>query len=502
MGDQLDRPVYRVLSTRTVGLVGVLLVLVGTGMAVVLLWAYGGGTEADKARLDAIRTAGAIVVGTGGATALWLAARRQQSAELALRQKDIDQDHQQRVARHAEDDAAERRVTELYTKAVEQLGSDKAPVRLGGMYALERLAQNVTEHRQTIVNVLCAYLRMPPPLAEDATGAERVEQERQVRLTAQRILRAHLRPHPTLFWPDVDLDLTGASLHDLDLVDCHVRTARFHGARFTGFAAFGGSRFAGKASFGKAEFHGKAVFDGAGFATDAVFGEAVFKGKASFTGAGFARDARFDRVRFGGDACFGGARFARTGMFGGTHFNGLAYFDRIECHDDLRLEKTRFGGDVTFERACLHRTGLFTEAGFAGAVTFQDVDFDGTALFGGTVFGAKVSFADARFSGMVRFDHFTSVHGPAYGGETGLGEEEFDRYTGALVAGGGGISFSKGGLARFATPPTFERARVRVDQNATWHVWPDNVSLAGPHNGELLDHEAVWAHLEHPSDPG
>jgi hypothetical protein len=91
------------------------------------------------------------------------------------------------------------RITELYTKAVEQLGSEKAPVRLGGLYALERLAQDNKEHRQTIVNVICAYLRMPfsprapteirelAHSAETAALAGSVDtwhQERQVRLTA------------------------------------------------------------------------------------------------------------------------------------------------------------------------------------------------------------------------------------------------------------------------------------------------------------------------------
>jgi hypothetical protein len=52
-------------------------------------------------------------------------------------------------------------VTELYTKAADQLGSDKAPVRLAGLYALERLAQDNPSQRQTIVNVICAYLQMP-----------------------------------------------------------------------------------------------------------------------------------------------------------------------------------------------------------------------------------------------------------------------------------------------------------------------------------------------------
>ncbi|MBB5954338.1 uncharacterized protein YjbI with pentapeptide repeats [Saccharothrix tamanrassetensis] len=500
---------YRVLTTKTITLAAVLLVSVGVGLAVALLWAYGGGTEADKARLDAIRTAGTIVVGTGGAAALWLAARRQQSAEIALRQKDVDQEHQERVALAVQVDAAERRVTELYTKAVEQLGSDKAPVRLGGMYALERLAQNVPEQRQTIVNVLCAYLRMPPPTenpnenpTEDLAGAQQVGQERQVRLTAQRILRAHLRWGTKVFWPDVDLDLTGATLHDLDLVGCRVRTARFHGARFTGFAAFGGAWFAGKASFGRAEFHGRAVFEGARFAGNAVFGEAVFHGEASFTMSGFAGEARFDHGRFEGKALFGGAQFARGSVFGGACFEGSASFGGVECHDDLRLEKTRFACDATFEGARLRRNGLFTEAEFADAVTFKDVEFGGSAMFGESVFGGKAVFDGAWFGGMVRFDHFTSYGGAAYGGDRGLDEEEFDQHAPGwfMGAGGGGLSWSSGmsGRARFAMPPTFSGARARVDTDAR-HVWPDGVAESADGDvpdRDVPDRDGVWAHVE------
>jgi hypothetical protein len=89
------------------------------------------------------------VVGTGGAVALLLAARRQRSAEIALKQKDLDQlavarTHtlQERIAEDARLDAAERRLTELYTKAVDQLGSERLPVQLGGLYALERLGHS------------------------------------------------------------------------------------------------------------------------------------------------------------------------------------------------------------------------------------------------------------------------------------------------------------------------------------------------------------------------
>ena len=65
----------------------------------------------------------------------------------------IRRQHHQEIATDLTDrDATERRITELYTKAVEQLGNDKTPVRLGGLYALERLAQDNPAQRQTIVS--------------------------------------------------------------------------------------------------------------------------------------------------------------------------------------------------------------------------------------------------------------------------------------------------------------------------------------------------------------
>ena len=115
-------------------------------------WLLGiAGTSDPSVQIDAIRTGLSAAVGTGGAFALLLAFRRQRSTEVS--------------AVHTITDATERRVTELYTKAADQLGSDKAPVRLAGLYALERLAQDNPSQRQTIVNVICAYLQMPftPP---------------------------------------------------------------------------------------------------------------------------------------------------------------------------------------------------------------------------------------------------------------------------------------------------------------------------------------------------
>ncbi|MEU3626784.1 pentapeptide repeat-containing protein [Amycolatopsis coloradensis] len=288
-----------VLSVRAIVLSAVVLVAAATGVVWSLLEFAGGGTEVDKSRLDAIRTAGTLVVGAGGAAALLLAALRQRTAGLELAEKT-------RAASITEHDATERRVTELYTKAAEQLGAGKAPVRLAGLYALERLAQNHPDQRQTIVNVFCAYLRMPyTPTDEtptDDTSAEVVDrhqeriQEREVRLTAQRVLAHHLLrfgTNPdnqvTTFWAEIDLDLAGATLIDLDLSRTTIRHARFGKARFSGTARFDNARFNGIAEFDEARFSG-----------DAVFRRARFNGTTRFGG-----------VRFNSNARFGGAQFRR-----------------------------------------------------------------------------------------------------------------------------------------------------------------------------------------------
>jgi hypothetical protein len=297
--------------------------------AAVLWWLYRGAEP--RVQLDAIRTASAITVGAGGAVALLLAARRQRSTEETLEHQRQTLEHQREVAAAAERDSAEQRITELYTRAVDQLGAEKAPVRLGGLHALERLAQNNPVQRQTIVDVICAYLRMPyTPPDDQAPGEDAPEdahrryeqrrQELQARLTAQRILSPHLKPEAAeIYWADIDLDLTEAHLYELNLNACYVRRAQFVGVTFIGRDAwFRGATFTGYAWFRGATFTGDAWFGRATFAGDARFGRATFAGDAEFGGATFAGDARFDGATFAGDARFDGATFAGNAEFGGA----------------------------------------------------------------------------------------------------------------------------------------------------------------------------------------
>lgn len=213
--------------------------------------------------------------GAGAAVGLMLAFRRQRHQELATALNELD-------AAERRQDAIERRITELYNAAAEQLGSDKAPVRLTALYTLERLANDNERHRQTIVNIICAYLRMPytpPPTDHPDPQEEHRErarrnaaryraardnrpapieptphspdprEEHQVRLTAQRLLTTHLQPTAQHHWSGISLDLTGATLTDFTLTNCTVHHADFSHTTFSGLAVFDAAIFSGPAVF-------------------------------------------------------------------------------------------------------------------------------------------------------------------------------------------------------------------------------------------------------------
>ncbi|UOX86420.1 pentapeptide repeat-containing protein [Amycolatopsis sp. FBCC-B4732] len=286
-----------------------------------LLWLFlaWSGEPTAPVRIDAVKTAFGVGAGAGGVFALWLATRRQRTLELQLAETT-------RVAGVTERDLEERRVTELYTKAVEQLGNDKAPVRLGGLYALERLGQDNPKQRQTIVNVLCAYLRMPfdGPKAglkgtADLDPPDYDEAELLVRLAAQELLKTHLTHDEPGFWPGMAIDLQRATLVDFRLSGCTLAAADFSRARFVGAVHIRGTTFTRRVGFFGAEFTSAVNFD-----------RSVFEEGAFFTWARFGASARFTRVRSGG-------RFELTR----ARFEGEADFEGGE-HQDVDLTDARF----------------------------------------------------------------------------------------------------------------------------------------------------------------
>ena len=136
-----------------------------------------------------------------------------------------------RVAQENVKVAEEGHITERFTKAIAQLGDTEMAIRLGGIYALERLAKDSETDHGPIMEVLTAYVRENAPRQEEdpqkaaapptdiqailtvivrreTTGKNRGNDPLDLNHT--RLTRANL----------YEADLRGANLYEADLVRC------------------------------------------------------------------------------------------------------------------------------------------------------------------------------------------------------------------------------------------------------------------------------------------
>ena len=232
--------------------------------------------EPNAPRSEAVRT-GAL---SGGAVvalyALWLNDRRRRVEE----------------ERHALEGV--KVADERFARSVELLGNEADQVRVGALHSLVWLAGSTPRYKQTVLDILCAYLRRPfdhPELREESTGAAgqsdpEADRERQVRLTAQRLIT------DVLPWgedPDrriYDLDLSGACLEHFRLEGRRIGRLTARGARFHGITRFGqleaakpvlftDACFLGRLDLRLARLDGGVSFQRTRFADDVVLDQAT-----------------------------------------------------------------------------------------------------------------------------------------------------------------------------------------------------------------------------------
>jgi hypothetical protein len=141
--------------------------------------------------------------------------------------------------------AEQGQITERFTRAIDQLGSDHLDVRLGGIYALERIARDSPGDRATIGEVLTAYIRghapWPPRLEGQPPVEAAIETVAFLRLRAPDVQAAltvlgrgrFADPDPEA--PQLDLsdtDLRRAYLSRADLRRARLYSADLRRARF------------------------------------------------------------------------------------------------------------------------------------------------------------------------------------------------------------------------------------------------------------------------------
>lgn len=360
--------------------------LVGTALLAVAVLAFAvawilkvdpGRGPADAVRSGAL-AAGAVLALYG----LWLNDRRRQMEE---------KNHKLEIERSGHD--RERVASERFARAVELLGNEADHVRVGALHALVGLAKTWPDMRQTVGDILCAYLRRPfdhgeyrkaRGAAEPADDAEKADNERQVRLTAQRLIQDLL----AMAAEPMRLDLTGAVLEQFTLRSVKLSALVADNAQFYRATTFDTIGVSTELSLREAALFGDAKFvycnltsltlDGATFRADTDFSYSVLSGRCRalttrFLGSlqcghmSFGADLKW-RIEVTGSASFREATFNWGADLSNSQFRGDATFDGAYLLvGESPHEPTTFDG-VTFGQSLSFRIGEPIPNGFVGGM--------------------------------------------------------------------------------------------------------------------------------------
>ena len=393
----------------------VLVAVIGGGCAFTLPYRF----QREGDNIWSLRQA--ILAATGGVLAiltLWENRRK----NIQEKEKN-DQDHTRQVH-------AERRAR--YTKAIEQLADEKAPIRLGGVYTLVKLVDewladektlpNEEERReegQVIINSLCAYIRSPFDLAsraevlsqdqtpENYEGGDqqftkdpaRFREEKELRLTIlseiKKRLTGGIRIHKDGaqeilkgLWSDYNYDFSNTVFfYPVGFSNSYFgASSNFSRVKFTKDADFSGARFTKDADFSEAEFT-RSNFSRVKFTKDADFSEAEFTGtdfsKAEFTRSNFFRaefiEADFSWVKFTKDTYFSWVKFTKA-SFSGAKFTGIAHFSKAKFTKGADFSWVKFT-EADFSRVKFTGIAHFSKAEFTGIAHFSKATFEEKPIF-------------------------------------------------------------------------------------------------------------------------
>ncbi|MFC9253118.1 pentapeptide repeat-containing protein [Amycolatopsis thailandensis] len=244
-------------------------------------------TDRATSRGDALKT-GALA---GGAIAalygLWLNDRRRRTEE------DRHEIERSRIS------------DERFAKSIELLGNDADQVRVGAMHSLAGLARTRPEYRQTVLDVLCAYLRRPfehPKFDPDADWGDgerkaAAERERLVRRAAERLIRDIL-PHSGTTGPTFSLNLSDARLDKLGLLGRRVGWFGADRCEVLTYLDLTDTQLSGKFLLENVTIHGEFVLTRASFERKVSLDNTVVETAVDFSEATFAEPPSLEGATF------------------------------------------------------------------------------------------------------------------------------------------------------------------------------------------------------------
>jgi hypothetical protein len=133
----------------------------------------------------------------------------------------------------------EGQITERFTRAIDHLGGDKVDVRLGGIYALERIARDSRSDHGPVMEVLTAFIREHAPRTEQAEDeSEPTRPSADIQAALAVIGRRNVRydaGYLNLGLTKLEMaDLRGANLQGTDLDSANLQRVNLPRANLQG----------------------------------------------------------------------------------------------------------------------------------------------------------------------------------------------------------------------------------------------------------------------------
>ena len=360
-------------------------------------------------------------------------------------EKQLEKQQEQYEANAFKERKAERR--ERYTKAVEQLGDEKAPVRMGGVYTLVGLVDEWLEEEsiekyedrlkegQVIINNLCAYIRSPFTLAsrydelsQDTPTTEVIYKDSQqkshkkwqiISNTLYACIRSQFTPDSrhdelsqdsyTAFYKDREKEFYADKANLESEADVRLSIIKEIHDRLQGPEEntpgtwsdfeydFSGSIFFYPVEFTKSYYKKPVNFSGSHY----------YK-KVNFSGSTYEKDATFSTFNFR-STYQGWTDFTCSTYQDEAHFNSSTYQDEAHFNNSTYQEKAYFNNS-TYKRA--NFTGS-TYQGWANFIdsTYQSADFSGStyqkeAYFNNSTY-QRAAFRNSTYHGQANFSGST-----------------------------------------------------------------------------------------------
>jgi hypothetical protein len=194
--------------------------------------------------VESLKVLGLFISGGAVIVNVYFAGRRaeamEETAKATNRNADAANKNAEAANRNAEaanknaETANQKQITERFSKAIEQLGSDKPEVILGGIYTLERIARDSEPDQWTIMEVLTAFVRQNAPVIKENESQSLKDQKKflELRISIQACLTVIAeRKHPDL--ENKRLDLTEVNISGLNLKGLNLKGFNFTGANLT-----------------------------------------------------------------------------------------------------------------------------------------------------------------------------------------------------------------------------------------------------------------------------